>query len=85
MKRLCVALLALVSAVVIASGPVAAQGWNHDYADVTGDVSYTNVDITRVKSYESGTDIVIDLTVAGVIEDSSIIVYAVVFGSESSA
>jgi hypothetical protein len=65
----------------MASGTASAAGWNHDYTDPSGDVSYANIDITEIKSHASGTDIIIELTVLGVIENTSGITYHIeVFG-----
>jgi hypothetical protein len=70
-----VSVLFVAMAMMFASGKASADGWNHDYADSFFDVTYANVDILGMKSYAQGTDVVVELRVRGVIEDSSEIVY----------
>ena len=70
MRRALVAMTAFLAAVALTSGTASAGGWNHDYTDASGDVSYANIDIIEIKSHASGTDIILELTVRGVIETS---------------
>ncbi len=79
-----VSALFVAMAVLFVSGRALAGGWNHNYTDPSNDVSYANVDITRLKSYSQGTDVVIELTVRGEMEDSNEIVYWVYIVNQAS-
>ena len=78
--------LAIGCAIVLlySSGLASAAGWNHDYSDEWGEVLYPNVDITTVRSYESGQNIILEMSVLGAIENSSDITYWIWIGSEDS-
>ncbi len=79
------AALAVALALSMTAGTALAGGWNHNYADVSNDTSEANVDITGIKSQAQGTDIVLELTVRGVIDDSSTVVYAVYTAGQGSS
>ncbi len=75
MRRAFVVTVALVAAVALISSIASAGGWNHHYSDASGDVAYANIDIVEIKSYASGSEIILELTVAGIIENSTDITY----------
>jgi hypothetical protein len=77
------ALLAAMAAIFV-SGNALADGWYHSYSDPSYDVAYANVDITKIESYKLGTDVAIELTVRGAIEDSIEIAYWIYFGQPGS-
>ena len=79
-----VSVLSVATAAILVSGNALAAGWYHSYSDPSYDVAYANVDITSIESYELGTDVVMELTVRGEIEDSSEIVYWIFIGQQGS-
>ena len=82
----CVASVFAVAVALLATAWAAsAAGWNHNYTDASNDTSEANVDITGITSHAQGTDVVLELTVRGVIDDSSTVVYAVYTAGQGSS
>ena len=83
MKRLVISSIGVLVGLLMNSG-IAAAGWDHLYTDPSLDVYNPDVDISRLRSYADSSDVVIELTVSGEIENSSEVTYYVHIGSETS-
>ncbi|HYS71946.1 MAG TPA: hypothetical protein VEM95_05945 [Thermoplasmata archaeon] len=70
---------------VLLLATTAAAEWNQAYSDPWGDVSYANIDITSIRSYERGDSVVVELRVLGAIESTPNVSYSIRFGSLNSS
>ena len=73
---LVVVLVILTGVVVIGQTPI--HRMNIDYTDNLGDVNNQDVDIIEIKSYQDGSNIVLELTVAGQIQTGTNYLYRII-------